>query len=107
MNIRSKVWSDLIDDVLLPLTDPKLYEKDNLFNEILKDLGAYNSSSAILEKVDNGLCIHIDLPGVLKEDITMDVDEHGIRVKAEFKNGVLKICLPESEAKKSKSVEIK
>ena len=123
---------DLVKDFIVPLTGPE-YSKDNLFDEILRDLGAHNSSSTTLETLKGKKCLHIDLPGVDKQDIVMEVDENGIRVKAErkgfkaqvytksyklpkdtnlekveakYENGVLKVYLLKTDSKKSKSVRI-
>lgn len=122
-----------IDSMRIPLNDPELYEMDGFFDDLVKEMGAYGCSANVLEECKNMKRIHIDLPGVLKEDIDMQVDENGIRVKAErkgfksttysksyklppgvdldnvqakYENGVLIIELSKQE-QKSKKVNIK
>lgn len=121
---------EFCDTFKIPLTGPE-YVKDELFRDLLSEMGAFNAPTNSLEKLEDGFCLHIDLPGVPKQDIDMEVKEDCVVVKAErkgfratqysksyqlpkntdmtgieasHKDGVLKILLPQAEKVK---VEIK
>lgn len=125
-------------DELTPLSIPffKAGSKvDSLFIDLLEDMNAYNPIINVLEKLEDGSHIlHVDLPGVCKQDVNMDIDEGSIvieakrkgfratsfqkryklpsgtdldNIKAKYENGVLVITLPHAFAKSKKySVDI-
>lgn len=89
-----------------------------------KDIGEY-------EERDNDVCISVDMPGIQKKDIELNVDKHNVnvsasreerdysfsksftseldpnKVTAKFNNGVLDITVQKAEEYKGKKITIK
>tara|TARA_R110002012_G_scaffold93462_2_gene226624 strand:- start:876 stop:1271 length:396 start_codon:yes stop_codon:yes gene_type:complete len=89
-----------------------------------KDIGEY-------EERDNDVCISVDMPGIQKKDIELNVDKHSVnvsasreerdysfsksftseldpnKVTAKFNNGVLDITVQKAEEYKGKKITIK
>ena len=115
-------WMDIMS-----MPRPTMYPKRFAGIEVpsrRKDIGEY-------EERDNDVCISVDMPGIQKKDIELNVDKHTVnvsanrderdysfnktftseldpnKVTAKFNNGVLDITVQKAEEYKGKKIAIK
>ena len=58
---------------------------DSLASQVFADASATGELRADVRENANAYIVQLDVPGVAKEDITVDVDEKTVRVEATFK----------------------
>jgi HSP20 family molecular chaperone IbpA len=124
-----ETMSEILDAWMDMMSMPRASMYPNRFAGIevpsrRKDIGEY-------EERDNDVCISVDMPGIQKKDIELNVDKHSVnvsasreerdysfsktftseldpnKVTAKFNNGVLDITVQKAEEYKGKKITIK
>ena len=84
------------------------YEMDRMFRGNGSETGIQMwAPTTDVQRCDGNLVISAELPGLKKEDVKVEVRAKTDQVKAELKDGVLKVSIPVPElAKKSRQVPV-